>query len=257
MDPKLKPSGKFTSVRTKICRDFDVASQKEWREGNNLGGYASSTILGANTKRSHGLLVVPAGKSGDVVLLSNLEETLHVGDKSFPLSTHLYSDTIYPKGYEYLENFYLAPNPIWIYRIDQWALMKAIVMMPDEHTVFIRYQFLSSYGDYVRLEIRPIVAFRPASGLSRESQDGIPEIEFGRHHVALKPKKAFPELFLYHNAAVTDRSARWFRRLGYPEARQPAAGLEEDLYSPCSLIYAFLKEEGVFLCATTESKSGS
>jgi len=259
MNPKIKqPSGKFTSVRTKVCRDVASAIQKEWKEENSLGGYASSTILCAHTKRDHGLLVVPWGKpDSHAVLLSNLEETLHVGDKSFPLSTHLYSDTIYPKGYEHLENFYLAPNPIWIYRIDQWALMKAIVMIPDEHTVFIRYQFLSSYGDYVRLELRPVVAFRQTSQLNRENQSHVPAAAFGRHHVYFKPQKSFPELFLYHNAAVTDRSERWFRHLNYPEdKRQGVGGHEEDLYSPCSMTYAFLKEEGVFLCATTQAKSG-
>lgn len=256
MEPKIKRSGnKFTSVRTKICHDFDAAIQKEWKEENSLGGYAASTILGANTKRNHGLLVVPSEKPDEhTVLLSNLEEILHIGDKSFPLSTHLYSDAVYPKGYEYLENFYLAPNPIWIYRVDQWAIMKAVVMMPDEHTVFVRYQFLSSYGDYVRLELRPLVAFRQATGLNKESNGEPPKAEFGRHHAYFKPKKSLPELFLYHNAAVTDRTARWFKHLSYPEAGRPEAAFEEDLYSPCSLTYAFLKEEGVFLCATTEPK---
>ena len=69
------------------CRDIDAALEREWLETNGLGGFASSTIVGLNTRRYHGLLIAatkpPVGRA---VLLSKLEETLIIDGKRFDLS---------------------------------------------------------------------------------------------------------------------------------------------------------------------------
>ena len=65
-----------------ICRDLDAGSRREWLETNGLGGYASSTVSGMNTRRYHGLLVSATHPPvGRMVLLSKFEETLIVGWK--------------------------------------------------------------------------------------------------------------------------------------------------------------------------------
>jgi glycogen debranching enzyme len=43
-----------------ICGDLDQSLSREWLETNLLGGYACSTISGANTRRYHGLLTACA-----------------------------------------------------------------------------------------------------------------------------------------------------------------------------------------------------
>jgi glycogen debranching enzyme len=79
------------------CRDVEAALQREWLETNGLGGFASSTIIGLNTRRYHGLLVAASKPPvGRLVLLSKFEETLFIDGKSFDLSANHYPGVIHP-----------------------------------------------------------------------------------------------------------------------------------------------------------------
>src|SRR5437899_10430300 len=107
------------SIDEKICRDLTQASEREWLETNGLGGFASSTITGLNTRRYHGLLVAATNPPvGRAVLLSKLEETLVIGDSRYELSSNQYPGTIHPEGYRYLKNFRLDPYPIFTYEVE-------------------------------------------------------------------------------------------------------------------------------------------
>src|SRR5580704_10225220 len=95
-----------------ICRDLATASRREWLETNGLGGFASSTITGLNTRRYHGLLCTalepPAKRS---LLVSKLEETLVVDGRRYDLSVNTYPGTVQPTGFEYQISFRLEPFP--------------------------------------------------------------------------------------------------------------------------------------------------
>src|SRR5690348_15113726 len=83
-----------------VCRDLDLASRREWLETNGIGGFASSTITGLNTRRYHGLLVAATKPPvGRMVLLSKVEETLVIGGQRFDLSCNRYPGVIHPQGY--------------------------------------------------------------------------------------------------------------------------------------------------------------
>ena len=88
----------------------------EWLETNGLGGFASSTVSGMNTRRYHGLLTAalhpPVGR---YVLLSKLEETLVVGDARFDLSVNQYPGVVHPNGAQFLRDFTLDPCPTWLF----------------------------------------------------------------------------------------------------------------------------------------------
>ena len=86
-----------------------------WLETNGLGGFASSTIIGLNTRRYHGLLVAATkAPVGRLVLLSKLEETLLIEGKRFDLSANRYPGVIHPQGFHYLKQFRLDPFPVYI-----------------------------------------------------------------------------------------------------------------------------------------------
>src|SRR5512147_1045255 len=92
-----------------ICRDLEAALQREWLETNGIGGFASSTIAGLNTRRYHGLLVAATKPPvGRLVLLSKLEETLLVEGQRIDLSANRYPGAIHPQGYQFLKEFRLA-----------------------------------------------------------------------------------------------------------------------------------------------------
>jgi predicted glycogen debranching enzyme len=101
--------------KRETCRDVDAALQREWLETNGLGGFASSTIIGLNTRRYHGLLVAATkAPVGRLVLLSKLEETLLIEGKRFDLSANRYPGVIHPQGFHYLKQFRLDPFPVYI-----------------------------------------------------------------------------------------------------------------------------------------------
>src|SRR5689334_14836808 len=91
-----------------ICGNLGEASEREWLETNGLGGFASSTITGLNTRRYHALLMAAtAPPVGRMALLSKLEETLVVNGERYDLSVNQYPHTVHPQGYCYLKEFRL------------------------------------------------------------------------------------------------------------------------------------------------------
>src|SRR5215472_1098857 len=101
-----------------VCRDLRAALRREWLETNGLGGFASSTIVGLNTRRYHGLVVAatlpPVGR---LVLLSKIEETIIVDGQRFELAANQYPGVVHPQGYSCLKHFRLDPFPIFTYEI--------------------------------------------------------------------------------------------------------------------------------------------
>src|SRR5438105_15305853 len=96
-----------------IRGNLETALAREWLETNGLGGFASSTLAGLNTRRYHGLLVAAlAPPTGRTALLSKLEETLVVDGQRFDLSTNQYPGAIHPAGYQYLIRFRRDPYPL-------------------------------------------------------------------------------------------------------------------------------------------------
>src|SRR6201993_4648468 len=103
----------------RVCRDLEIAGRREWLETNGIGGFASSTITGLNTRRYHGLLVAATKPPvGRMVLLSKLEETLIVGARRFDLSCNRYPGVIHPQGHMYLKQFRQDPFPVFVYEVD-------------------------------------------------------------------------------------------------------------------------------------------
>jgi predicted glycogen debranching enzyme len=109
--------------------DLDAAPTHEWLETNGLGGFASSTIVGLNTRRYHGLLVAaldpPAAR---FVLLSKLEETLVVDGERHDLSANRYPGVIHLRGDRYLTGFRLDPFPIFTYDVGDAVVEKSVWM---------------------------------------------------------------------------------------------------------------------------------
>ena len=95
-----------------VCGNLADATSREWLETNGIGGFASSTIVGLNTRRYHGLLVAATKPPvGRFVLLSKLEETVILDGERFELSANQYPGAIHPNGYLYLESFRAKPFP--------------------------------------------------------------------------------------------------------------------------------------------------
>src|SRR3954469_22739008 len=162
-----------------MCGDVDAALRREWLETNGIGGFASSTVIGMNTRRYHGLLVAATHPPvGRLVLLSKLEETLVIDGRRFELSANRYPGVVHPRGYEYLRAFRLDPFPVFTYAVEGVELEKSVFMVQGENTTVVEY-VVKSEGPAradVRLEVRPLVAFRDYHSTTHENGALNPEV---------------------------------------------------------------------------------
>src|SRR5262245_42530568 len=135
------------------CRDLSTALTREWLETNGIGGFSSSTIIGLNTRRYHGLLTAATHPPvGRLLLLSKLEETLIVDDRRYELSANQYPGVVYPQGFDYQTGFRLDPFPVSTYEVEGLRLEKSIFMVQGENTTVVQYEVQSPAGSRCTLE---------------------------------------------------------------------------------------------------------
>ena len=219
--------------------DLDAALTREWLETNGLGGFASSTIVGLNTRRYHGLLVAalkpPVAR---FVLLSKLEETLVVDGRRYELSANRYPGVIHPQGYRYLTGFRLGPFTVFTYDVEGVVVEKSVWMVHGRNSTVIEYEFANiPAGADVRLELRPLIAFRDFHSLTHENGalDQRVEIEEGR--AVVRPYDGLPPLCLAHEADEVVPEGSWYRQFEYTVERELGLDFVEDLFNPLTLIY--------------------
>src|SRR5262245_32908256 len=163
------------------CRDLNVALTREWLETNGIGGFSSSTISGLNTRRYHGLLTAATKPPvGRFVLLSKVEETLLIDGRRYELSANQYPDVIHPQGFNHQTGFRLDPFPRFTYEIEGVRLEKSVFMVQRENTTVVQYELEQSFAynnHEIKLEVRPLIAFRDYHGTTHENTALNPHIE--------------------------------------------------------------------------------
>lgn len=226
------------SFDSEICSDLRAAASREWLETNGLGGYASSTICGLNTRRYHALVVAAKRPPTDrVVLLSKLEETLILDNERFDLSTNQYPQAIHPEGYRLLRNFRLAPFPIFTFRLGEVELEKKVLMLRGENTTIVRYRLLAPVSRRAILELRPLVAFRDYHSLLRESAGIKPVLDIEPGVIGISLREDEPRLLLAHDALRVHSEAVWYKAFEYEKEQERGFDFREDLFNPCSLSF--------------------
>ncbi len=236
-----------------ICGDLRAAASKEWLETNGLGGYASSTLSGMNTRRYHGLLIAAKRPPTDrIVLLSKLEETLVLDGERLDFSTNQYPRAVHPQGYRWLRNFRLDPFPVHTFRLNDVELKKTVLMPQGENTIVVRYQLLAPASRRAVLELRPLVAFRDYHSLlhAHEQLKPLLDLEPGLIRLALSDSE--PTLLLAHDALRVHAEGVWYRNFEYAEEQSRGFDFREDLFNPCSLSFDLHGGETCNLIASTE-----
>lgn len=229
-----------------VCTDFARSSSLEWLEANGLGGWASSTVSGAHTRRYHGLLVAatepPVGRK---VLLSRLDETVEAGGATFELGTNRFPGAIHPRGFEHLAEFRQELFPTWEYEIGEAKLTKAIAAVhleSDENATLVLYELACPSSPLplgegpgvraVRLTLRPFFAGRDFHSLGRENDSVHREGLFEEGTLRYRSYDGLPEVFLHVPGGDYAPSPDWWRRFEYDLERERGLDFEEDLFTP-------------------------
>ena len=139
--------------------DLREGITKEWLITNGIGGYASSSILGINTRKYHGLLVAPlTPPARRFVILSKVDESIEIEGKQYNIYSNICENYI-SEGYKYQESFEKEYMPIFTYKVANIKISKIICMEYGKNTVCILYK-IKNDGPKAKFTVTPIMNFR-------------------------------------------------------------------------------------------------
>lgn len=225
------------------CQNTRRALRKEWLLTNGRGDYAAGSILGCNTRKYHGLLVVDT-VHGRHVLLSALEESVLGGGKEFFFSTRQHPGLLYPHGHECQEAFCLDQWPRWTYRVGEARLDRELFLIRGESRLVLRYS-LCGPADLppLTLRLRPLLACRPMHALTHANPQARGATTPVPHGFGVQPYASLPPLYfqVQRAAAPQDKAVGeavftsgpdWCRQVEYFQEAERGFPSSEDLFIP-------------------------
>src|SRR5215467_10170373 len=240
-----------------VCCNLDYGLRREWLETNGIGGFASSTINGCNTRRYHGLLVAATKPPvGRLLLLSKFEETLAVNGRAYELSTNRYPGVVHPQGFQFLTQFRLDPFPIFTFSVDGVEIEKKLFMVQGQNTTIIKYQLINTpSAAHVQLELRPLIAFRDYHSLTHENGAINSKVDTQRDLICVSPYLGLPSLSLANDAVENGGTGHWYRNFEYDAERERSLDFHEDLFNPCVLRFDLNQRPTATIIASTEPQN--
>ncbi len=215
--------------------NLNDAIQKEWLVTNGLGGYASSTVLGVNTRKYHGLLVASLRPPGDrTVFLAKLDEEVSVGKEVYRLGANEFHDVFYPEGFLFLEEFSVSPFPHFIYHVGQLDVSKMLFMPRKKNVTVVAFK-VENHGDSEAIfRVKPFLSCRHFHLVVSKSSTpfsftqeltGVSQIQLDFQI----PKAA---ITLKSTAGMFRESPKWIERLFYREEALRGESSVDDCYQP-------------------------
>ncbi len=220
----MKYEGKDLSLENGI--------KKDWIITNGIGGYSSSTILGINTRKYHGLLVAaltpPANRC---VILSKVDECFESGGEEIPLYSNIGKNYI-SKGYQYLTNFEKNYVPTFTYQVDGAIIKKHICMDYGKNTVCIFYQ-IKNNEKRTKLKIAPIVNFRDFHTTTPNANFTIEqEVKDAKVKLIINDQRRIPIYMNLTDGKYVKHDNDIFRNMYYVEEEKRGLDAEENLAVP-------------------------
>jgi predicted glycogen debranching enzyme len=237
--------------------NLESSLSREWLETNGLGGFASSTIVGLNTRRYHGLLTAATKPPvGRIVMLSKLEETLLIDGRRYELSANQYPGVIHPQGFLYQTNFRLDPFPVFTYEVEGLLVEKSVFMVQGQNATIVHYELESKeareYPAELKLEIRPLIAFRDYHSTTHENSEINQTLYTDGGITSLRPYADHPVLHFSHDDAELDANGHWYRNFEYAVERERGLDFTEDLFNPFVLTFDLNRYRRARIIASTE-----
>ncbi len=239
-----------------LTHNFNAAIQREWLETNGLGGWASSTIIGAHTRRYHGLLVAarrpPVGR---VVLLSKLDETIEFDKDRFELGTNLFPGAVHPEGYRYLQAFLKNLFPVFIYEAGGVRLQKTIAAVNGENTTLVLYEVLEAPSVFT-LKFQPFMAGRDYHSLMHTNEAIHQQVKFENGILRSLLYDNLPQLYLGVPNSEFTANPQWYYNFEYPVEKYRGQNFREDLFTPGMFSCRLKPGDTLGVIASTDQPAG-
>lgn len=234
---------------------------KELLRTNRSGAYSCSTIVDCNTRKYHGLLVVPVPELDDEnhVLLSSLDVTVIQHGAEFNLGLHKYQGNNYsPMGHKYIREFDCDKVPTTLYRVGGVILKKEVVFQHYENRILIRYTLVDGHSA-TTLRFRPFLAFRSVRQFTHENATASRDYAEVDHGIKTCMYAGYPDLYMQFSKKNEFKFCPdWYRGVEYPKEQERGYASNEDLYVPGYFEMDIKKGETiVFAASTSEIKAVS
>lgn len=234
---------------------------RELLRTNRSGAYSCSTIVDCNTRKYHGLLVVPVPEldNENHILLSSLDPTVIQHGAAFNLGLHKYHGGNYsPNGHKYIREFDCDKVPTTVYRVGNAVLKKEVVLQCYEERILVRYTLLEGQGTTL-LQFRPFLAFRSVREFTHENAAINREYHNVENGIATCLYEGYPQLFMqFSKDNEFHYEPYWYRGLEYPKEQARGYYSDEDLYVPGYFEMKIRKGESiVFSGSTSEIKTST
>lgn len=234
--------------------NLEYSLNREVLATNRAGGYLSTTIICCNTRKYHGLLILPVEEFGgeNHVLLSVLDETVIQHNKSFNLGIHKYPGTYEPQGHKYIYDFEYEPVYTLYYGVGGVKLKKEMVLVHNESQLLIRYTLLEA-NSATTLRLKPFLAYRNIHKLSRANMMANTKYQAVPWGIRSKLYNGFPPLNMQVSKAndfiaVPD----WYYNVEYSEEQARGYDFREDLFVPGYFEFPIEKGESIIFSASVE-----
>lgn len=242
-----------------LMTNLEESLSRELLRTNRSGAYACSTIVDCNTRKYHGLLVVPVPELDDEnhVLLSSLDVTVVQHGAEFNLGLHKYNGNNYsPNGHKYIREFNCDSVPTTIYRVGGVVLKKEVVFQHYEDRILLRYTLMDAHSA-TTLRFKPFMAFRSVRQFTHENATASRDFEMADNGIRTKMYQGYPYLYMQFskkNDFVFHPD--WYRGIEYPKEQERGYDSNEDLYVPGYFEMDIEKGESiVFSASTSEIKT--
>ncbi len=217
-------------------REVEQALGREWLLTNGLGGFASASLLGANTRRYHGLLIAaenpPVQRTS---LLSRVDEEVILNNQTFQLAVNEWEGgVIEPKGYQYLETVTLDGTSLeFRYTLPGGAIIKTLCMPYHQNAIYLNYRYEGQIS--ANLKLFPLLCHKDHHQEQHKNSGQIWQIETTDAGFSYQSSENAPKLSLKIQDWQIEPKNLWYE--GYHHRAEAERGLDfsEDLYLPHTL----------------------
>ncbi|MDH6533550.1 4-alpha-glucanotransferase [Parabacteroides sp. 52] len=238
-----------------VMVNLEESLTREVLRTNRMGAYHCTTVVDCNTRKYHGLLVmpVPAIDDDNHVLLSSLDETVIQHKAEFNLGLHKYpGNSFSPNGHKYIREYTSDTVPRTVYRVGGVILSKEKVFSSFKNRIMIKYTLEDAHSA-TTLRFRPFLAFRSVKALTYENGNVNRSYTEVPNGIKTCMYAGYPEMYMqFSKKATFVFDPHWYHGVEYQKEQERGYPYQEDLYVPGYFEVAIKKGESVFFCAGEE-----
>ena len=235
-----------------VMINLEESLTREVLRTNRLGAYHCTTVVDCNTRKYHGLLVmpVPAIDDDNHVLLSSLDETVIQHGAEFNLGLHKYQGNNFsPKGHKYIREYSSETVPRTLYRVGGVIFSKEKVFSLFDNRIMIKYT-LEDCHSATTLRFRPFMAFRNVNELTHANGNVNQTYTEITNGIKTCMYPGYPDLYMQFSKKVKFvYEPYWYNGIEYPKEQERGYPYQEDLYVPGYFEVSIKKGESIIFSA--------